>query len=208
MKRQPGTTPAERYNLPAAELLEPLQQGDKTGLCGLYAIINGLRLVLEPMRPLRPHELRTLFTSGVMFLEAEEALAEAMCAGIDTKLWRRLGKHLTAQAGELSGLHIVQQRPFAGTAKLDDSEVLLRLERRLLVGQPVLAEVLGPLNHYTIIAGYSAANLLLFDSYGYRRLSKTACTFGGRGVWRRHRLNPRSWLVPVVAGAGAANFSE
>ena len=189
---------AERVIVPAARQLKPLLQGDRDGLCGLYAIINALRLTLQPVRPLSSHQVRALFESGVRFLAAEEALITAMCTGISAKRWRRLSKHLHSEVSKCARVEIVHERPFGRAQVVTETAAVAELEQRVGMQQVVLVELGGAYDHYSVISGYSQTSVFLFDSFGYARLSRTSCAIGSAQSPLRHRLDPSKWLVPVV----------
>lgn len=188
----------ERHKLRSARLLEPLQQGDELSLCGLYAIMNALRLACEPIRPLSRADVRQLFEAGIDFLEAEEALSAAIFTGIDAGLWRRLGKHLHWAAGEATGLLVTQHRPFERRARVSRIDLIAEVQRCLLREQPVMCELGGAYDHYTVICGYSPTNLLLFDSYGFARVAIAACGIQRAASSHRHQLDPKTLLVSSI----------
>jgi len=57
-------TPAPRHIIPGAEALKPRFQGELDFLCGLYSIINAIRLAAYPRR-LTCEMQADLFTAGV-----------------------------------------------------------------------------------------------------------------------------------------------
>lgn len=56
--------PAPRHIIPGAEALKPRFQGELDFLCGLYSIINAIRLAAYPRR-LTSEMQADLFTAGV-----------------------------------------------------------------------------------------------------------------------------------------------
>ncbi|MDB5683928.1 MAG: hypothetical protein JWM75_1626 [Sphingomonas bacterium] len=194
--------PVDRWTIPAAKRIEPLYQGNYDGLCGLYAIINALRLVVEPHRSLTTADTAALFAAGVAHLDEEGLLASCVCEGLDVKPWSKLAEHLVARCSALTGLALRIQRPFA-TARSRKPKVAFSLIEKILQQQtPILVSLEGAYNHYSIISGYTPTSLKLFDSLGYQRLRRSTCNFATDEEGARHKLDLRSVMVVGDKPAG------
>lgn len=92
--------------LPAAAHLTPYLQGHASALCGLYAVLNAIQLVVWPQRKLSRCQLKKLFVSGVHHLDRSTGLASVLGQGIDEDAWLDLSRSLIKQASAMTGLSI------------------------------------------------------------------------------------------------------
>lgn len=168
--------------------MEALEQGSIDNLCGLYAAINALRLVtLKSAR-----RDRALFETGVGYLEKKEWLSTVLTEGMPTRLFAALAQHL-------AGKHGLQFARMASSRKWHRPEEAVMSAIR--AGMPVLTSIDPPLDHYSVICGYSPSRWLLFDSYGYKWLSRAQCSFHQQknarhvmSAWVMEPINPQ----PVI----------
>lgn len=172
------------FQLDASRKIEPLQQGGMDNLCGLYAIVNALRLLRAPSAK----QDRLLFQAGVRYLDDREWLSAVMIEGMPTRLFSALAGNL----GNVEG-HIVQR--IASNRRSDMPEDAIM--RAIVAGSPVVISVDPPLDHYSVICGYGTNRWLLFDSYGYKWLSRTQCSFGPPKN-ARHVIG--AWIVEPMRG--------
>ena len=166
-------------HLPAARHVEPLEQGSMDNFCGLYAAINALRLET----PKSARRDRTLFEAGVGYLEKKEWLSTVLTEGMPNRLFAELARHL-------AGKHDLQIERIVSSRKRHRPEEAIM--RAIAAGVPVLTSIDPPLDHYSVICGYSPTRWLLFDSYGYKWLSRAHCSFGQHKN-ARHTL--RTWAM-------------
>lgn len=151
----------------------PMQQGELDKLCGIYAVINAIRLAAEASTPLNMPACRTLFAAGVEFMTSLELLDEAAVDGISHKHWRRLVKRLIKSASD-DRFEFSIERP----ARSDWTSVhhaFAWIDESLAQGKAVLLALDGKLKHYTVVAGSTPHALLLFDSTGLQFVHKSSC---------------------------------
>jgi hypothetical protein len=163
----------------AATSLAPLQQGDLDRLCGLYAIINAIRLALYPQHKLSRRQLRILFDEGIAFLSRTRSLKAAASSGMYEAQWSKLCQHLLFMAGNLAGVELHMMR-YPARSLSSTTVALKALKHHLKHGRPVLLALEGRLNHWTVVVRFSDKRLSLFDSDGHRwilnsSLSVRAC---------------------------------
>ena len=158
----------------ARHRLEPYRQGQLDGLCALYASINALRLALAEHTRLTERRCKDLFAEGVNFLHRKDGLHTATTKGMGTKrrlaLVRHLAKHVSTMT---SCLVVVEQPDHSSWSTIHDA--FEWIDESLSVGKPVLIALLGALDHYTVIAGSTAATLRLVDSTGILFIRKPSC---------------------------------
>ena len=181
------------YSLSGAHRIEPLTQGDSDGLCGLYCLINAIRIVLAPHSQLKRAEVRVLFTAGVHFLARQGTLPEAVHSCVGEREWPKLARLLVATAQDIVGRPIVLER-----VKLPKSvgshDTIQSIERMITLGKAPCVFLRGKSRHYTVISGYTPLSLKLFDSFGYHRVLRRSCgTTGTPGL--RHRFHLQSIIA-------------
>jgi hypothetical protein len=175
-------------------LIEPITQGDYDGLCGLYCVINAVRLVLAPRRELTHEEVKTLFAAGVRFLARRSCLAEAVHSCIPEHTWVNLAKHVVAAAQPMTNRRILLRRP-KSSENAPIEETMRRIERMVHSGQAPCVFLRGTYRHYSVISGYTPVSLKLFDSFGYRWVLRRTCGTTNRPEVL-HRLHMRSLMTP------------
>jgi hypothetical protein len=177
--------------LDAVRQIKPVEQGSIDHLCGLYTVINALRL----LTPKSPQRDRALFESGVAYLDEREWLSTVLTEGMPTRLFVGLARHL-AKGHDLQIERVVASR------KSDMPEQTIK--SAIATGIPVLAAIDPPLDHYSVICGYSPTRWLLFDSYGYRWLNRRHCSFQRRPT-ASHRLSAWTLSAPTATNLKGSN---
>jgi hypothetical protein len=143
-------------NLQEASIaLKPLQQGECDSLCGVYAIINAIRLACYP----REVDSQILFDAAIDYLIAKDRLAEVIRYGMGTAGWRRLLNHMVALPALPVPLKAVSVSISDSTLPLAD-----HLSHSLHAGAPVLLELTGHCQHITVATQITTRRLVLFDS--------------------------------------------
>jgi hypothetical protein len=181
---------APLIELSARHDIEPLCQGQLDGLCGVYSVINAIRLALPAEDRPNERHAKELFEESIALFERNQQFAAIALEGMSGKDWLRLAQALSKKASTQT-LKITLQRPNR-TKKWPAKRLLAWIEKSIAGGMPVLASFAGALDHYTVIAAVSADRLYFFDSSGHHHVRKSNC-----GVRKgRHRLS-RRWLMRV-----------
>src|SRR5829696_7880287 len=163
--------------MPRRTALVPFQQGDLDGLCGIYALINAIRLpTADDTRDFPDAAWQELFCT--LLLEADEVVGtvEAVGLGIDPQPLFRVAqaavRHMAAEHGlRLTVTHAIRR----GEGRTFDA-ILRRLTE--LAQQPrsaVLICLTGQLDHWTVLRRVTGQSLTFFDSSGCARVSLTNC---------------------------------
>lgn len=149
---------------PGAELVDPYQQGQLDSLCGLYAIINAIRVVHAPGNPLSRNAARHLFQAGARALVAASGSRQALHQGMSAGRQYRLAKALmlTPLLSRLPPLQLREKRPRLRTR----SDIELFVQKTIGGGAVLLVDLEGRMSHHTVITGLSNQRLLLCDSSG------------------------------------------
>lgn len=157
--------------------IEPFHQGDLDTLCGLYAIINGLRLASEDIQPLTMRESRKLFAAGIAYLDRKKGLYEAVTDGLYVRRYLALARCLAKLASSPTRQCSIE-RAGPNLVSIDDVFDWVRLS--LFDNQPVLVPLMDSLNHLTVVAGLSEKLAYVFDSTGQQHVRKLSCDLSGR----------------------------
>lgn len=193
--RTPRTVVPSKVEIIARHQLEPYRQGGLDGLCGLYGVINALRLAVADNAPLSKVQSKALFAAGVEFLHRKDELHHAAVTGLKTSRRLALARHL-AKLVSANHCPVVVERPdYAAWASTDD--VFRWIEQSLSDGKPVMAALMGGLNHFTVISGSDAAKLYFFDSDGLHFVHKRNCGLN-TGY---HRIPPKGLMRIAVKRA-------
>ena len=179
----------------AARTMEPLYQGAFDGFCGLYAVINALRLALAAERPLSHAQCEALFRHGVRFLHAQDRLHRATSSGINVPWWRRLAAELVRAATTMVSVPVELERPLPGVTQPSWEQTLWSVRTLIDLQAPVLTVLRGAYRHYSVVVGYTPTRLMLFDSWGYAWINLAACSTTRCDPPARHRLDPGSIMA-------------
>ena len=175
--------------------VKPLQQGDLDGLCGLYAAINALRLVLAPVRQVKRPEALLWFRTGLEFLGETGNLEDIIACGIGPQLWLDLMKKLAAVASGNNSFYVSVSQPLKHTKPANRARMYETIEVAVLQGRAVLISLSGAHDHYTVVSGFSPSSLRLFDSGHLQRIGRADCGTQRSGDKWRHRINARTLTV-------------
>lgn len=187
-----------RYAHPGTKLIQPLGQGDYDGLCGLYSIINAIRLAAAPNRILSHKHSQRLFLTGLRYLEQRDLLHRAVSGSIERRRWLSLTELLRREARQNCDLSLRYEWPFEAAEETQSAEVLEAIQQTVVQRKAVMAFLRGKYRHYSVISGYTPFSLTLFDSYGYRRLRKTSCVATAIEPARHHIHAPSLIAVSVL----------
>lgn len=147
----------------------PLRQGELDHLCGLYAITNGLRLLLGPL-PTRIGSA-LLFQELVRLAGSEVDLEAALTHGIEAPdLWR-IVRATARSIARTRGVRIVADRPFPSRTRPSPDalrrEVAAGVRRE---GAVSLIGLRGGHDHWTVVRRATSRALFLYDSGPLRRI--------------------------------------
>lgn len=152
------------FLIDAARRLEPYTQGELDGLCGLYAIINAIRIATLSHRKDNLERNCKLFQAGLAKLSLLGNLTEFVGEGMEKHEVRILAKTLCREASDADMVVHSIQLPI----QIPPAERKANIMSVLKDGYPVLLD-LEHKSHYSVAVGYSPSTLTLFDSYGYLR---------------------------------------
>ena len=153
--------------------IQPLHQGKLDGLCGLYAAINALRLVLHDHHALTNAGTKRLFEQGAFYLERKGALREALAHGMETRRWHGLVRHMVKRASPDTFSIELERAAFGRKPAIGD--IFDWIDASLSRNSPALIQLDKGLNHFSVVAASTQSSLHLFDSCGHRFVKRTSC---------------------------------
>ena len=186
--------------MPRRTALVPFQQGDLDGLCGIYALINAIRLATENDTRCFPDAVwQELFCALLLEADAVVGTVDAVGLGINPQPLFRLAqaavRHMAAEHGlRLTVTHAIRRgepRTFNG--------ILRRLTE--LARKPrsaVLICLTGHLDHWTVLRRVTGQSLTFFDSSGCARVSLTnwrSSAERSHGARRAHIIEPKGMFL-------------
>jgi hypothetical protein len=149
-----------------------MAQGALDGLCGLYAAINAIQVVVAPERLLRRAGVRHLFEAGIRHLARREQLDASLVEGMDLQGQYRLTKVLTKEAARYTGLRLCVTRPVMPKGRIGRDDILSVLDEGLGARAAVITCLWNSYNHYTAIVGRSDSRYYLHDSAGLQWIKR------------------------------------
>ena len=166
--------------------LQPLEQGDLDSLCGLYAVINAVRLVVSPDHILTPGMLGRLFERGLSTLSHKRKLKQTVTHGIDNALWLLMCRAVITEAETLIECRIAI-RPLIGEDRpWRTRDAVGSIKRAVRHDRPVLICLEGRLDHCSVVVGSSTTRLNLFDSAGRHWISIDSLAASDRRSLKPH----------------------
>jgi hypothetical protein len=159
------------------QILPPFRQGELDGLCGVYAAINAVRLILGPGGcRLSNDDWLAMFAEILCCADASLGAATAAISGIETRYFRKLLKAVSLHLRDEHNIEVVSRLLVPRQAR-PSFKVLLD-EFRQVAAQPdqaIVFTVEGFISHWTVLRRVADRHLVLFDSSGYSRLTLANC---------------------------------
>lgn len=153
--------PAPRHIIPGAAVLKPRFQGELDSLCGLYSIINAIRLAAYPKR-LNSEIQADLFTAGVEYLGRHGLLVEVLTGGMSYSVLRRVARRLVKIARKNHEIELSINEQPRGLSADDQAQWLIE---QLWVGAPIVCQYPRDV-HISVCVGWSPRRWRIFDTDG------------------------------------------
>ena len=178
-----------KRKLAASLTATPLKQGDLDGLCGIYAIINSVRLLCaEVSREL----LARLFKGLVRALKRvlDKPLV-TVWAGMEWRTLLFLVDHCIAYVRRTVGIRLRATLPpkFVRRAASVD-RMWSELDKGLSRNRVAILCIEGAISHWTVVHAVTSETLRLFDSSGRHILRRSYCSVSGQR--KRFQLDPKT----------------
>lgn len=145
------------FRLAASRALRPLQQGELDGLCGIYSLINAVRLVRHREVAMSAEELASLFSFAMFRLAEDGDFPNRLSTGVPWPALKRLGRKLMS-AGSTKALRLELV-----VLRRGGDDRLVRMKRALMDGAALITSVAEG-EHYSVVVGWTPTRAVLFDS--------------------------------------------
>jgi hypothetical protein len=154
----------------------PFQQGHLDGLCGIYALINTIRLATADQLDLSNSEWMEVFGCLLAQADRHTGATNLVTGGIGTRRLIALTRCAIDHIASHHGIELTMSRPLIDLHKPSRRRLIAKL--RPLVRRPgsaVLIGLGGHLNHWTVVRSIGDRSLCLFDSSGLHRIRIDRC---------------------------------
>jgi hypothetical protein len=171
---------------------DPLQQGDCDGLCGLYTVLNAIRLALHPAGGLSNAQEEALKFVLVQAAGARWNFSTLFAGGLSTAQLRALLRIGLTFTKEMTGSAIVFDD--SSCRKLSRGRYALRtvlLQLTRCDNPVIIAGIEGKMSHWSLITRVTRHYIVFHDSDQTTRLALRHCRLGPRPKSGR---NPRYWI--------------
>ena len=182
-------------NIKIDNTLEALKQGDLDKLCGVYAIINAIRLGASS-EILNKKIQRELMRSALQYLCKREMLQETLRYGMSSRNFSKLADKLLERSNRIVDATLKITR-FPGDGELSENFIQNELSRNA----PICARLKGPFDHYTVISGMTPKRYLLTDSNGLSWINRSSLRSRNSSAPTRLRIQLKSLFSISVDGA-------
>lgn len=151
--------------------------------------MNAILLVAPDSRS----QCQRYFDAGLECLISRKKLDGVMLHGMSTKLWGKLARRILIEHNRLSEEHLELYKvyPKGWEGKLTAWRSAIDCTEN---GWPVLANIEGAYDHFTVIRRITSKRVVLFDSDGLHWLQRRSCEIGGPDKSKRF------WISGAVFG--------
>ena len=157
---------------------KPYRQGHLDSLCGIYAIINALRIAVSPQARLKGKDCHKLFDALVQDAYADGGLHCAVTTGIPARKLRKLLDVAVRTILRDYEVAITVERPLLRSARSTRGKPLVALRAALRdEGASCIVYIGGRLDHWTVVSAMGKRHLWLCDSDGIKKLDLTNVEF-------------------------------
>lgn len=179
--------------------VEPWQQGELDLLCGVYAVLNGIKTA-APMHASIKSQWDDIFYAIACKLEDDAASFNILSYGLNR---RSLGIALRAAGDWLesnSGSQLFVSWPFYSSPTVKAESVLMRLQDHLSVpNTAAIVCVSGRIDHWTVVTDVTARRVRLFDSIGMKFIRRASIGSFGDETARYQIMPTMTALIQVTA---------
>lgn len=188
-------------NIRIDNTLDALKQGDLDKLCGVYAIINAIRLGASS-EILNKKTQRELMRSALQYLSKREMLQETLRYGMSSRNFVKLADKLLERSNRIVDAKL-KITPFPRDGELPENFIQNELSRNA----PICARLKGPFDHFTVISGMTQKRYLLTDSNGLSWINRSSLRSRNSSAPTRLRIQLKS-LFSISADSAEMDTME
>ena len=152
--------------------LKPYRQGAFDGFCGVYSVINAMRLIARNADGFGEEFCEQLFNALIRHATLKIGVKRLIKSGTPHRLMRSFLRGSCDYVSQHRKMKPCLQRPLMRQGRLSIDNVLFIMRQKLSV-QPCsfIVEIGGMHSHWTVIRGISRAQVHVFDSDGLKVLN-------------------------------------
>lgn len=163
----------------------PLQQGDRDGLCGLYSIINTVRLLCPELKKVDVDDL--VFNLAEVMTERFLTPMELISWGLEIDSIRTLLRAAQDHVETVFDIQLKSHTPQLRKHRPTIVDLWTRLDDKVGIGHVAIIGLSGRYNHWTVVQRVTPKTLTLFDSDGMKSIRRNRCSLRGNRV--PHRIS-------------------
>lgn len=176
------TAHTKKQQAPNRRLPRPFRQGDLDGLCGVYSIVNAIRVLCPEVDQAAAEWLFSKLMRALAELGADPETA--ITEGVERVHLARLTRcAIRCMADEYEIGLTVSRMPKSLRQSTNLQELWTWLEERISPTSVAILGLGGRHDHWTVAVGVTAQQVRLFDSGEIKVLRRRNCTVG-RAAWR------------------------
>jgi len=157
-------------------------------LCGLYAAINAIRLVVAEFKPLSAARTAHLFEYGAEWLHSRDLLLAAVTDGMDEEEQYALTLRLAEETGKMIGAPLSVTRPIHPDESFQRRRLLAAIDAGLAQEAALIVCLGVTYSHYTVIAGRTTTRYYMHDSDGMKWIARKSLGVLAAGSGKRHQV--------------------
>jgi hypothetical protein len=152
--------------------MKPYRQGAFDGFCGVYSVINAMKLIAKNGDGFGEEFCEQLFNALIRHATIKIGVRRLIRSGTPHRLMRSFLRGSSDYVSRHRKLKPCFRRPMLRQGRLSIDSVLLIMRRELAI-QPCsfIVEIGGVHSHWTVIRDISKAQVHLFDSDGLKVLN-------------------------------------
>ena len=160
--------------------MKPYYQGALDGLCGVYSIINAVRIVND----IDDQDGEDLFKAIIAYLDREKNLSKIITDGLSILVIGEILKNVKE-------LNIAREKPFHGLGETGLPEFWSSMQEFLsLPNRSMLLGLGGVHDHWSVIEKISDKRITFLDSDGIKHIDRGKCTTQEPDKKRIHHIYP------------------
>lgn len=153
--------------------MKPFRQGVLDYTCGLYSVVNAIKLAAKSHKGLNRYTYEELYHHLVYELDRARNLSDAIQYGMNSPQISMLLRAAKEWLLEHEKIDLRWGKPYHTSKKLYLPSILTRMREHLEEGGSVLVSIEFLSGHWTVIRKITPSTLMMFDSAGYHRFKRS-----------------------------------
>ncbi len=152
--------------------MKPYKQGDLDSTCGLYAVINAVRLAVAHIKILPRRRTKDLYLTLINVLDQHQGIASVIEEGMSSRKISLLLREANKWLEREEGICLQYRRPFYNRPSGKLPYVVSQIDEHLSKGGSVLVDVLVYESHWSVVREVTQRFFVLLNSTNYSRISR------------------------------------